>query len=186
MTNLISIKVKLEEIMYDHIDYGPILNAINNMHSYTSVGSLFIRSFILYCIEFDKQLPPIDKNFIRIAFSVIGNNGSKKGRGFNSELQDTIKNIQDYYLIFKKKVKSNKLDDISNTNLSYLLGQEYEQIYISIINNIKYNFEKHFWQFLKSQFNNVYINTNTPEQKKIYYNELEMIKNDILNNTYCS
>ena len=140
----ICIKVRLKNILEDVniVDYSKLTNAITNSNALINNGCLFMRSFILYIIENNNDNnklkiiePIINIDFIRLAFSVISNdNTPKKGAPFSKEKQVNLEILQKFFTnIFCNETK---MDIINATNLSYILGQSYEQIYITIIINI--------------------------------------------------
>ena len=185
------IKVKKKKIERDTINYSKFNKAIDITNDIINLGGLFMRSYVLYIIENNNNPektkisePIINNNFIRNSFSVIMiDNLPKKGRPFNEEKHELIKNLKLYFDIFKKETG---IKSIVATNISYILGQSYEQIYISIINNIKYHFDKHLWKYIKSSFIQEYeIIRELKDSNKLkeYHAGLEKVKNDIYNGT---
>jgi len=139
----VTIKLKLEKIFKNDVNYNKLNDIITNANKLINIGYLFMRSFMLYTIENRSKIskPKFDVDFIRLTFSVISNdNQSKKGRPFNKDKEPYLNILQTYFKIFRMYTKINT---IPATNFSYILGQSYEQIYISVINNIKYHFDKH-------------------------------------------
>lgn len=188
------VKIKLKDICKSNINYEVLHNSIKNVNQIINIGSLFMRSYILYILENNKDKkktkinePIINIHFIRNAISVIMiDDKPKKGRPFNKEKDQLIQNLKNYFELFKSKTS---IKPIVVTNISYILGQSYEQIYISIINNIKYHFDKHLWKYIKINHYTEYetiIQNKNPEQLKEYYLELEKVKNDIYDNTLTS
>jgi hypothetical protein len=187
--NRATIKVKLKDILKDDKDYTCLFKAINNSNKLINIGYLFIRSFILYIIEnnntckFKIEEPTIDIAFIGRAFSVISTDADskKKGRPFK---EDTMLDIlKDFYNKFKINTD---ISVLNVNNISYILGQEYKQILISITNNIKYHYDKHVWKYIKASFNDEYLilkEANVKDTVRNFTLELLKIKNDLLNNT---
>lgn len=129
------IKVKLNKLLYDHMNYSNLYKCINNSNEIIHNGYLFMRSFILYVIEKNRhkkciEEPTINKEFIRIAFKVL-NTTNNKGRPVNNDYIDILK---DYKEIF---INGTNCKQIDMTNLSYILGQSYDQIYISTYKNVE-------------------------------------------------
>ena len=193
MNKHISIKVKLEKLLWKKMNYDNLYDAITRTNILIDNLSLFIRSYILYVIEYNKNNeekisePIVDIDFIRIAFSIISNDDSpKKGRPFNENKTYLLNQLKTYFAIFKEKTNM----EITNANkLSYILGQTYEQIYISIINNIIYHFDKHVWKFIKasnlSEYGSIKI-ANDSNKLTEFYSEMAKIKNDLFNNSLTS
>lgn len=175
-------KDRLEKILYDNVDYTYFFDCLYRGSKICEYGGFFMRSLIIKLLETNKPLPVINKQFISTVFSIISSNDTspKKGRPHNSNKNDMITLIKEYYNEFKKKTNMQK---ILSTNLSYILGQISEQYYINITNNIILHFNKHIWKFLKSQFIKEYELAKDNDTLDIYYSDLESIYNDILNNT---
>lgn len=178
-------KVKLKNILRDNIDYTPLFKAIKDANELITIGYLFMRSFFLYAIENKLDSPKINIDFVRMSFSTLICD-KKGGRPFNENKTKDLKMLNDYFQIFSEKTK---IDKIVAKNISYILGQSYEQIYIAVINNIIYHFDKHIWRFIRVSFFNEYKTIR--EQKglnklKEYYSELEKVKSDIYNGTFNS
>ena len=188
------IKVKLKQILKNGTNYSKLFEAITRSNELITLGYMFMRSFILYVIE-NNEIPEKEKitepklniNFIRLAFSVISNdNTPKKGRPFDAEKKDGLDVLREYFVVFTNKTGAKF---INATNLSYILGQTYKQIHISIINNIKYHFDKHLWKYIKNNFVTEYEQIrklNNSDKLKEYYSELDDVKNDLYNNTRIS
>jgi hypothetical protein len=173
------IKLKLQKILYKHLDYSNLFNAIYNSNKLINIGYLFIRSFILYTIEKNTQyIPIINIDFIRITFNVISLE-SNKGRPYNDEKQQLINILSEYRDIFFKETSINYVDA---TNTSYILGQSYNQIYISIINNILYHYDKHIWAYIKAKYQKKYDSLEGKiNERKELASKLGHIKDDLLN-----
>ena len=185
------VKVRKKDIEKPNINYTKANKLIVVSNKIISVGGLFIRSYILYVIENNNDPnkikitePIIDTEFIGASFSVIMIDDSpKKGRPFNEEKNELLNNLKKYFVIFRKETG---IKPIVATNISYILGQAYKQIYISIINNIKYHFDKHLWKYIKSNFTQEYktIRELKDSQKlKEYHTELEKVKSNIYDET---
>ena len=55
MNKHISIKVKLEKLLWKKMNYDNLYDAITRTNILIDNGSLFIRSYILYVIEYNKN-----------------------------------------------------------------------------------------------------------------------------------
>jgi hypothetical protein len=106
------------------------------------MGYMFITTFLLFAIENDKIIeePKINSDFIKLAFNVITCPEIKKGRPFNADKSTYLGVLQNYFVnTFTPKTK---VSTISATNLSFILAPVHDQKHTSIINNIKYHFDK--------------------------------------------
>ena len=176
------IKLKLDNILNKTIDYTKLFNAISNANQIIDMGYMFIRAFLLFAIENDKLIK-FNVDFIKLAFNVISCPEIKKGRPFNPDKSTDLDVLQNYFET-KFKPKTN-VNIISATNLSFILAQAHSQMHISIINNIKYHFDKHVWKYLLNVFIDEYTIKNIDKLRE-YYSELEKVKNDLFNNTQTS
>ena len=157
----VCIKVRLDKIMYSNKDdnfYDELFRAINNSNELIHNCYLFIRSFILFSFKYgnihDFNIDDLkfDEKFIRLVFSIIntdGSNDKKGGRPFGNSNAKFVEPLKNYFELFSSTVslKRNKF-----TKISYILNRSCEQIYISVINNLKYHFEKHVWKYIKCKF----------------------------------
>ena len=183
------VKVKLKDILNENIDNTKLFKAISNANQIIDLGYMFIRAFLLYAIENDKviEVPIVDTDFIKIAFSVICCPKIKKGRPFDASKTPYMSILKNYYET-KFKPKTN-VDTLSATNLSYILACAHDQLYTSIMNNIQYHFEKHVWKYIRTAFSEEYkIIRELKNSDKLneYYSEITKVKNDLFNNTKTS
>jgi hypothetical protein len=186
------VKVRLRKILYKtKTDYNCLFNSITNVNNILNIGYLFIRAYVLYVIENNsdelKQKiiePHIDIDFIRASIAILlSNENAKKGRPFNDNKTQLINNLKSFFDIFKADIK---FEPFNSTNVSYILGQAYEQMYISVINNIKYHFDKHVWKYLRAVFIDEYNNIrdeHNSDKLKEYYKQLDLVKTDLYENT---
>ena len=174
-----SIKCKLKTIYDIEKDNGDILyKTIKDINDIIDFGCAFMKGFILYSMEKEILNVKIDLDFVRISFNVMCSKESTGGREFNESKKIIIKQLEDYFVIFneitgiKKKVIS---------NVSYILQQEAEKIYISIVNNIIYHIDKYIWNYIKHNFIDDYTKSKYNREKlKEHHSNMRKIKNDIL------
>ena len=144
------IKVKLKDILHFDTDYSYFFKCIDDSNKLITEGCFFIRSFIIHMIDNNYDIPFFNIEFIRLAFSILANFGfQKKGRPFNDNTQKMADKLNEFLFIF---IQNTSIQAYKYKNVSYILGQEYEKIYINIVNNIKLHFEKHITKFVKSKF----------------------------------
>ncbi len=147
---------------------------------------IFIRSYLLYLFNTNKDLPIITTNFIRMAFRVLSKVDG--GRPPDKNNLEILSLLNDYYEN-EFKIKLKIADKFDASNLSYILGQMNDEILIAIENNIKYHFVKHISKFIhvnfKQQLADKLIKKSNIEQKETktkHYSDLAKIKDSILNN----
>ena len=189
------IKVRLKKILRDDIAYDVLNHTIEKVNELTNVAYLFIRSYILKKLEgiLDDTIT-IDVSFITDAFKVLMED-TKRGRPVKKERTD---DLEKYFEEFQKQTGFRKM---KISNVSYILGQIYNQMYIAITNNILYHYDKHILRFIKAFFNDDYqkIMNNNDESKnkkeqreirknslKEYHSEIKKIFNDVFEGTQTS
>jgi hypothetical protein len=192
-----TIKVKLEDILFkNNINYDNFRTTISKVNKIIFVGYMFIRSFILYCIESEQPAFTIDEKFIRIAFSHICAYKKKKVKVKKEKNYETKKEkekitinniddyvkvlIKDYFKIFKKMTG---FIPIEVSKVCYILGEAYKQIMVEITNNIILNYEKYIWNFVKLYYQDLCTRVkelHSPENLKCLYKQLNEVKLDIL------
>jgi len=165
------------------------MKAITNANRVINIGYLFMRGYILHIIENNGGQTPIEEpvingDFIRSAFSVCASDDQpKKGRPFNKEMNSLLYNFKQYFEIFKENTNYQAQ---KSSCISYILGQACDQIEISIINNIKYHFDKHLQKYIKTHFiseRQDIINKKINKTLKEYYSDMEKIRDDIYDDT---
>jgi len=109
-------------------------------------------------------------------------NNKRKGRKFNDDKQEQLAILNNF---FDKFSSDTGIKRINISNISFILSQSCKQINISIINNIKYHYDKHLWKYIKASFIDEYNTIKETKNRKLkeYYSELNKVKEDIYNNT---
>ena len=145
----------------------------------------FIKLYILYCFNNNKELPLITESFIRQCFIIISEKAKtgRKSQSDNSYLEDFYK--EHYEVLLNNKSKPSK------KNLTQILKEESKKIKTCFENSISTN----YFTFLFRYINCIFIESNNEniskfekeEDKKNFIknlkSELKVVKNDILNNT---
>lgn len=177
----IAIKVPLKKILYDKDHYyDKLYDAIKNTNNIVTYGTFFIRSYILHSIENNVNIT-INKEFIKVSFKVISNVDITNAQGKPIKNMNLYNAIKDYYdNIYSIHVPKNTTPFC---NLSYVLNYSYGQIYISMINNIKYHYDKHVMKYIKTSFSDKYDTLEKEEDIKEFNKELKRIHSDLLNET---
>ncbi len=176
-----TVKIKLNDIYNTNL----IQETVNNVNELIEIAYLFIKGYILFSIENGMELPNINKDFIAMAFSVINGYGNS-GRPFNDDKNTQITLLTFYFSVFSKQTGIIKK---SFDCISYILGQESEKMYISIINNIKYHFDDHIKRYIRGNFIEKYQQIREDKDKeklKQFHSDMNKILNDILNKTKTS
>ena len=176
-----TIKCKLKDILRPTVNYDNFCQVINRVDKLIHICYLFMRSYILYANDNQFNNININEDFIRCAFLAISKK-KKKGRKLGKDNLN-IYNILRYYYINVFKKGSNIQIEIDSVNTSHILKQTYEQIYISIINNIKYNYVKYIFKYIKCYFNkDINSELSTVEKNKIKH----LVFNDVICKTKLS
>jgi len=187
------IKVRLKEIYRININYQNFHVKIKEVNELINVAYLFMRSFVLYAIENNIDFQ-INTKFIKAVFKILIKDNK---RGKPTKDKNNLKVLRTYLEIFKKETD---YQEIIISNISYILTSVCEQIYIAIINNILYHYEKHVRKFIKSSFCNEYQNimdryddkTNRKHMEsrknmlKEFHGQMNKIYEDIINSTQLS
>jgi hypothetical protein len=149
----------------------------------------FLKLYILYLYENKLNIPIIDENFISSIMIIISNRKTKQGRPPNSNTQEILDKLTNFYNKNYKEVIIEE-DIVNNDRLSFILNYEAIDIVKNIRNNIKINYIKHLKKYIKIIFNYnkecEYIKTiKDKDIKSILYkkinSDINLIIEDILN-----
>lgn len=147
-----TIKIKLEKLRKENIDYSKLDNAIMSVNKLIHTNYLFMRSFLIYSFEKNYENITINEQFIRLGFRVIINGEESirtKGRPIKNEIEDTLKKMIEFWKIFSSRVK---LHTVKCDNISFILNNAATEIYTNIINNLLLNFDKYIAKCIKSHY----------------------------------
>ena len=176
MGDNITIKVRLKDICDGNV-FDTISNTVNDINEVLEIAYPLMRSFILAVIEQkpinDKVLsiPVIDEKFV-YAFLGISAYGPLRIRNKASK-EDLIH----YYHYF---VEQSEITPKILTNVTYILNQCLDDIYTSMIVNIKCHFEKYIWKFIRCSFNKKYEKAQQNKTLKKCLKKLTNIKDYLL------
>ena len=183
-----TIKVRLKSIYTIDNSYDILIKSIKQTNEVLEIGSLFMKSYLIY--KFENELEPINYSimnveYIRKVFSVIilKEGGGRPLKGNNDS---ELKEMNNYFTIFNKETGIKK---IKVECISYILSQEYDKIFESILNNIKYHLEDHIKRYIRAHFCETYQlirSEKSSDELKEFHSNMNKIKNDILNNTKTS
>ena len=148
-------------------------NAIIRTNTITAKSYFLLRLWILHKYHNNQEIPEITIDTISMAMkSVMKASAGQKPKGNNALL------LQEFQTL-------NKFSLEDGSNLSSILNYYSTTMITSIENNIKMHFFDYIKRFVNSYFNHIYQTEieNNREFKKQLYKELNLVKNDIINNT---
>ena len=176
MSENITIKVRLRDICDGNV-FNVITTTVDDINKVMEIAYPLMRSFILAVIEQkpinDKVLsiPVIDEKFVSAFLGI-------SAYGTSSIKNEILKNdLIHYYHYFVKRtcIKPKML-----ANVTYILDQAKDQIYNSIMINIKCHFEKYIWKFIRYSFNKKYEKARQGKTLKKCLKKLTNIKDYLL------
>ena len=147
-------------------------DAISRANKITSKSYLLLRLWVLSKYHNDIVIPEITTDTISMAMkSIMKPSSGPKPKGNNQLLLQEFQNLYDF-----------SLED--GKNLSAILDYYATTMLTSITNNIKIHFFDYVNRFINSYFKAIYKEQITNKVfKKQLFNDLRVVKNDILNNT---
>ena len=165
-----SILYKDSEEAKENIDI--LQNAIIRTNAITTKTYFLLRLWILHKYHNNQDIPEITEDTISMCMkSIIKSSLGQKPKGNNAVLLEEFKKIN----IFE-------LED--GSNLSSILDYYATTMITSIENNIKMRFFDYIKRFINSYFKHLYQNQiENKNLKKQLYKEINLVKNDIINNT---
>src|SRR3989338_7828116 len=90
------VKVLFKHICKKDTDYDVILDAVKRVNRMVTLCYQFMRMYILYQFEHNKDIPIINKNFIRMSFKALSK-PSKGGRPPNENNKLIYDNLCKFY-----------------------------------------------------------------------------------------
>jgi N-acetylmuramoyl-L-alanine amidase len=172
------IKVPFSNILYKDKPeetnelFNTLQNSIIRTNNITFKAYFLLRLWILQKYHNNQEIPDITDNIVSIALLSI----QKLGKG-NKPKGDNLLLLQEF-----QKVYNFSLED--GLNLSSILSYYKTTMMTSIENNIKIRFFDYIKRFINSYFKHLYQEQmEDKEFKKQLFKELNVVKNDILNNT---
>jgi hypothetical protein len=147
-------------------------NAIIRTNSITSKTYFLLRTWILKKYHDNLDIPNITEDTISMCMkSILKPSSGQKPKDNNLLLLNEFKTLHNF-----------ELED--GTNLSSVLDYYTTTMITSIENNIKLHFFDYIKRFINSYFKNLYKDEiENKDFKKQLYKELNLVKNDIINNT---
>ena len=147
-------------------------NAIIRTNAITTKTYFLLRLWVLHKYHNYIEIPEITEDTITMCMKSINNsNRGQKPKGDNTLL------LQEF-----QKLNTFPLED--GSNLSSILDYYKTSMITAIENNIKMRFFDYIKRFVNSYFKHLYQNEiENKEFKKQLYKEINVVKNDIINNT---
>ena len=147
-------------------------NAIIRTNTITTKTYFLLRLWVLHKYHNNIEIPEITEDTITMCMKSINNsNRGQKPKGDNALL------LQEF-----QKLNTFQLED--GSNLSSILDYYKTTMLTAIENNIKMRFFDYIKRFVNSYFKHLYQNEiENKEFKKQLYKEINVVKNDIINNT---
>ena len=146
--------------------------AIVRTNAITSKTYFLLRLWVLHKYHNNQEIPQITTDTISMAMkSIMKSSSGQKPKGNNAIL------LQEF-----QKLHSFQLED--GSNLSSILDYYSTTMITAIENNIKMRFFDYIKRFVNSYFKHLYQDQlENKEFKKQLYKEINLVKNDIINNT---
>jgi len=147
-------------------------NAIIRTNSITSKTYFLLRIWILKKYHDNLDIPNITEDTISMCMkSILKSSPGQKPKGNNLLLLNEFKTLHNF-----------ELED--GSNLSSILDYYTTTMITSIENNIKLHFFDYIKRFINSYFKHLYKDEiENKDFKKQLYKEINLVKNDIINNT---
>ena len=167
------IKLHISSIFKQNDENMNILqNAIIRSNSITSKTYFLLRTWILKKYHDNLDIPNITEDTISMCMkSILKSSPGQKPKGNNLLLLNEFKTLHNF-----------ELEDA--TNLSSVLDYYTTTMITSIENNIKLHFFDYIKRFVNSYFKHLYKDEiENKDFKKQLYKEINLVKNDIINNT---
>ena len=174
------LKIPITSILINDIDKAEIVkenmvileNAIIRTNAITSKTYFLLRLWILHKYHNDLEIPQLTVDTISMCMkSVIKASSGPKAKGNNLLLLQEFQELHTF-----------TLED--GSNLSSILDYYATTMITAIENNIKMRFFDYIKRFVNLYFKHLYRDRLTNKEfKRQLYKEINMVKNDIINNT---
>ena len=147
-------------------------NAIIRTNAITSKTYFLLRLWVLHKYHNNQEIPEITEDTISMCMkSIMKSSSGQNPKGNNAIL------LQEFRIL-----KTFELED--GSNLSSILDYYATTMITSIENNIKMRFFDYIKRFINYYFKHIYQEKmENKEFEKQLYKEINLVKNDILNNT---
>jgi len=188
------LKIPIKSVIHNE-DILPILeNAILRTNSITCKTYFLLRLWVLHKYHNNQEIPVITADTISMCMkSVLKPSSGQKPKGNNAILLQEFQNLnfpphapENKFVTatLRSPQQINIFDLEDGSNLSSILDYYATTMITSIENNIKMRFFDYIKRFVNSYFKHIYKDQlENKEFKKQFYKEINLVKNDIINNT---
>ena len=172
------LKLPITSILYDNkekeVNENMVIlqNAIIRTNAITTKTYFLLRLWVLHKYHNNQEILEITEDTISMCMkSIMKSSSGQKPKGNNAILLDEFQNL-------------NTFDLEDGSNLSSILDYYATTMITAIENNIKMRFFDYIKRFVNSYFKHIYpAQIENKEFKKQLYKEINLVKNDIINNT---
>ena len=175
------LKLPITSILYkdNEEDMDILQNAIIRTNAITNKTYFLLRLWILQKYHNNQDIPEITEDTISMCMkSVMKSSSGQKPKGNNGLLLQEFQKLNTFVL----GNATFGLED--GSNLSSILDYYATTMITAIENNIKLHFFYYIKRFINSYFKHIYQEQiQNKEFKKQLYKEINVVKNDIINNT---
>uniref|UniRef100_A0A6C0D3F6 Uncharacterized protein n=2 Tax=viral metagenome TaxID=1070528 RepID=A0A6C0D3F6_9ZZZZ len=170
ISSILNKDLKKEEEVREYLEI--LQKAIIRTNAITSKTYFLLRLWVLHKYHNNQEIPEITTDTISMSMkSIMKSSSGQKPKGNNAIL------LQEF-----QKLHTFKLED--GSNLSSILDYYATTMITSIENNIKMRFFDYINRFVNSYFKHLHQDQlENKEFKKQLYKEINVVKNDIINNT---
>ena len=170
ITSILFVGKEKEEEVKKQMDI--LQKAIIRANAITTKAYFILRLWVLTKYHSKQEIPEITGDTISMAMkSVMKSSSGQKPKGNNAILLEEFQKLHNF-----------SLED--GSNLSSILDYYATTMLTSIENNIKMRFFDYIKRFVNTYFKHLYqYQLDNKEFKKQLYKEINLVKNDIINNT---
>ena len=157
-----ALKIPLKSILKNDLNYDKFYDVIYRSNDIIFICYTFIHAYILYLFNGNKDIPAVNRDFIRMAFKVLSKQSKGPKPKGNNKLTFNILNkfyADEFVYVILNKNKDIGIDDycineskFNSTNLSYIINCFEDEMETMITNNIKFNFCKYVYMYVDSHF----------------------------------
>jgi len=172
----INVKTSFKNLMKKDVDYSILKNAIIRTNILVIRVLQFMRYYVLFCIDNNKDIPLIDMEFVKMAFKALSQHSAGPKPTFDNLIN--YNNLLIFYDVYFHKVlgiSNNDDQKISATNLSSILQAAARLIVTNLNNNIWMHYMNHIRQFVNQMFkteHDIILEQLTGEDKTLKRAEL--------------
>ncbi|AYV77714.1 MAG: hypothetical protein Edafosvirus1_45 [Edafosvirus sp.] len=183
-------KTRFKNILRPDINYTELFSAIHRMHLITTYTYQFLKAFVIDCFDKNSDMPDITENFLRLIIKVICIK-APRSRALTEDNKKIFDQLQNFY---DSKLNNTNMIPVDGLHLDNIVGYTITEMLTSIKNNIVANFSLKVKSYvtltykdeIKDEINKLkkkkVPQSHIKEKYKELTNEINLIKNDLLNN----